>query len=275
MRPRRQGHRECARGSPYDTVAPTFERHRALPDGVAEAVRAAIRDAVGARLRPRFLDLGAGTGRIGRAFVAAGDDYVGVDLSRGMLREFTQRTDAAGPRPRLVQADGQCLPFAAASFDAVLLVQFWGGGEGWHQVLAEARRVLRSSGALVIGHPLRPPEGVDAQMKLRLASVLGELGIQPDEGKARERGERWLESTAARSRRLIAAAWDAPRSPREFLERHPTGVRFSRLPKPIADEALHRLRRWAIAEFGSLDAVSSERHALEFTIFTFLDEGAR
>ena len=41
--------------------------------------------------RPRLLDLGAGTGRIGWPFVAAGDDYVGVDLSLGMLREFVRR----------------------------------------------------------------------------------------------------------------------------------------------------------------------------------------
>ena len=81
--------------SAYDAVAPTFERYRALPDGVPEEVRAAIRDAIGASPRSRFLDLGAGSGRIGRAFVAAGDDYVGVDQSRGMLHEFTQRAEAA------------------------------------------------------------------------------------------------------------------------------------------------------------------------------------
>jgi predicted RNA methylase len=32
---------------------------------------------VGAK-SPRLLDVGAGTGRIGATFVAAGDDYVGV-----------------------------------------------------------------------------------------------------------------------------------------------------------------------------------------------------
>jgi SAM-dependent methyltransferase len=261
--------------SAYDAAAPTFERYRALPDGVPEEVRAAIRDAIGASPRSRFLDLGAGSGRIGRAFVAARDDYVGVDLSRGMLHEFTQRAEAVGWLPRLAQADGQCLPFADASFDAVLLIQFFGGGRGWRPVLAEARRVLRSSGALVIGRSVMPPEGVDAQMKHRLASVLGELGVQPDERTAREDVQRWLESRAAGGQRLIAAAWSADRTPRGFLDRHPTGVRFSALPEPLREEALRRQRRWAATEFGSLDAVSLERHSLELQVFTFPDEEAR
>ena len=76
--------------SAYDAIAPRFERDRALPDGVAEAVRAAVLGAAAAA-RPRILDLGAGSGRIGAPFVAAGDDYVGADLSLGMLQAFAAR----------------------------------------------------------------------------------------------------------------------------------------------------------------------------------------
>jgi predicted TPR repeat methyltransferase len=79
------------RASAYDTAAPAFDRHRALPDGVPQAIRAAVVAATGAP-SPRLLDLGAGAGRIGRPFVAAGDDYVGIDLSLGMLRERSMPT---------------------------------------------------------------------------------------------------------------------------------------------------------------------------------------
>jgi predicted TPR repeat methyltransferase len=67
---------------PYDAAAATFDRHRKLPEGVAQAIRGAVLRALDL-MRPRLVDLGAGTGRIGRAFVEAGDAYVGVDVSLG------------------------------------------------------------------------------------------------------------------------------------------------------------------------------------------------
>jgi demethylmenaquinone methyltransferase/2-methoxy-6-polyprenyl-1,4-benzoquinol methylase len=115
--------------SVYDAIAPTFDRDRALPTGVPEAIRGCVLDAVNMP-RPRLLDLGSGTGRIGWPFVAAGDDYVGADLSFGMLHAFRDRGDAAH-LPRLVQADGHRLPFADATFDAVMLIQVFGGMQGW------------------------------------------------------------------------------------------------------------------------------------------------
>src|SRR5262249_35110862 len=111
--------------SAYDAVAQGFERHRTLPESVPPAVRAAVLAAVATPV-PRLLDLGAGTGRFGRPFVAAGDDYVGIDLSLGMLREFARSM----ARPRLAQADGERLPFADATFDAALMVQVFGGMRG-------------------------------------------------------------------------------------------------------------------------------------------------
>src|SRR6185295_19234873 len=108
--------------SVYDAAAPTFERHRPLPDGVAEAIRALVLEAADAS-SPRLLDLGAGTGRVGIPFIAARDDYVGVDLSFGMLSEFRRRAGSSAGAPRLVQADGEHLPFRDATFDAIMLIQ--------------------------------------------------------------------------------------------------------------------------------------------------------
>ena len=254
--------------SVYDAVAPSFDRYRALPEGVPETIRAAILDAIGAS-RSRLLDLGAGSGRIGRAFVAAGNDYVGVDLSSGMLRQFKWRAEGNGRMPRLVQADGERLPFPDATFDAVMLIHVFGGRRGWRPLLGEARRVLRAAGALVIGHSVLPPDGVDARMKQRLAAVLGEMGVEPDQTNTRDDVQHWLESTAKGGIRVVAAEWNAARTPRGFLDRHRTGAAFSLLPAPIKEDALHTLRAWAATAFGSLDSVSSERHAFEVRVFTF------
>jgi ubiquinone/menaquinone biosynthesis C-methylase UbiE len=255
----------------YDAAAPTFERHRALPEGTVHAIRAAVLAAIDVP-RPRLLDLGAGTGRIGWPFVQAGDDYVGVDLSFGMLRAFQERIDREDGRvPRLVQSDGQLLPFADAAFDAVLMVQVFGGLRGWRRLLAEARRVLRPPGTLIAGRTMTPDDGVDAQMKAHLAGLLDAMNVTADRMNAREGVEQLLDSSAHSATRVIAAAWDAQRTARGFLDRHRTGARFSTLPDAIKTEALARLADWAMASFGSLDAVSHERHAFELRIFRFHD----
>jgi ubiquinone/menaquinone biosynthesis C-methylase UbiE len=258
--------------STYDAVAPAFDRHRALPDGVVQAIRDAVLAAI-ATPRPRLLDLGAGTGRIGWPFVAAGDDYVGLDVSFGMLRAFRERIG----RPNglaLVQSDGQLLPFADATFDAVLLVQIFGGLRGWRRLLAEARRVLAPAGTLIVGRTVLPEDGVDAKMKERLALLLEEMSVPPDRLNARDQVERWLDASAAVATRVVAARWRAARTPRAFLDRHRTGARFSALPEPIREEALGRLAAWAAGTFGSLDATSREPHAFELRVFTFQERAS-
>jgi SAM-dependent methyltransferase len=255
--------------SAYDTAAPNFNRHRALPDGAAETIRATILASIDVSARPLLLDLGAGAGRIGWPFVAAGDDYVGVDRSLGMLRAFTRRTENNGRALPLVQADGQDLPFRDAVFDAVLLVQIFGGLRGWRRLLAEGRRVLRPAGALVIGRSVAPADGLDARMKRRLAALLDGIGGGAEQTNAREDVERWLNSAAQGGTRTVAASWNAERTPRGFIERHRTGSRFSALPAPVKDEALGELAAWAAATFGSLDAVFCEPHAFELQVFKF------
>jgi ubiquinone/menaquinone biosynthesis C-methylase UbiE len=257
--------------SAYDAAAPSFERHRALPDGVAEAIRAAILAAIHASSRPRLLDLGAGTGRIGWPFVAAGDDYVGADFSFGMLRAFMQRAASDNGRdnaPRLVQSDGELLPFRDATFDAVMLIQVFGAMGGWRRLIGEARRVLRSKGALMIGRSVAPADGIDQRMKQRLASVLGEMGVQA-ESNIRDNVQHWLDSAAREKTHVVAAAWTADRSPRAFLERHRTGARFSALSEPVKEKALRELGTWAAETFGSLDAIFSEPHGFELRIYRF------
>ena len=257
--------------SAYDAAAPTFERHRALPEAVRQAIRAAVLAAL-ASPSPRLLDLGAGTGRIGEAFAAAGDDYVGVDLSLGMLRAFAAR-DYETAAPRLAQTDGERLPFGGATFDAVLLIQVFGGMRGWRRVLAEAIRVLRPDGALVLGRTVAPSDGLDARLRDRLAQILRDLGAAPETKNTREDAQRWLAAQAKRTQLVVAATWTTERTARGFIDRHRTGARFAALPAPVKDAALRRLADWATTAFGSLDAATAEQHAFELKLFQFAPGG--
>jgi len=172
----------------------------------------------------------------------------------------------------LVQADGERLPFANATFDAVMLIQVFGGMRGWRRLLAEVWRVLRSKGALVTGRTVAPADGIDAQMKRRLAAFLGEIGVEPDQKNAHDDVQHWLKSSARSGTCVVEASWNTDRTPRGFLVRHRTGARFSMLPEPVKEEALRKLDAWADATFGSLDAVFSERHVFELRVLKF-EEG--
>src|SRR5258708_15544698 len=98
------------RASPYDAIAPGFDRHRTMPDGVAGAIRSAILASTAGPRPPRLLDLGAGTGRIGWPFVAAGDDYVRVGLSDRLLCAFKQRLGRTYRAPPPARRSGRA-PF--------------------------------------------------------------------------------------------------------------------------------------------------------------------
>jgi SAM-dependent methyltransferase len=259
------------RASEFDAVADDFDRFRAWPDGVAESIRTAMWQALGGVAGRCVLDLGAGTGRVGGAFITAGDAYIGVDASARMLARFSEKVASrGGPIPALVQADGRALPLPSAAFDAVLLVQVLSGAPGWRGILSEARRVLRRGGGLVLGKAIGPPGGVDARMRDRLALILADLGVERHRrGTGRDDALAWLAAAAHRVSSVVAARWESTRSPRDFLARHGTGARFASLPQPLKEEALGRLAEWAVAAFGALDTPLLEQHAFSMDIGFF------
>lgn len=250
--------------SSFDRTATAFDRHRALPAGVAEAIRAAVWKTTGKSPKASVLDVGAGTGRIGRAFVEAGDFYVGVDLSWEMLREFAAHNPAAS----LIQADGSRLPFSGCAFDLVMLMQVLSGSERPSRLLDEVLRILTLHGAVVAGQTVMPSSGVDAQMKHTLDLFLKETGLVMHEPKkSRGQGLAWLEAHASQYTRVTAAKWMAERTPRQFITRHRTGARFAALPTGVQEKALNELSTWAEKTFGALDKKSVEEHSFELEVF--------
>jgi hypothetical protein len=123
----------------------------------------------------------------------------------------------------------------------------------------------------VIGKTVGPEDGTDAMLKARLVAILEELGV-PAEEKQTGKALSWLESVAEEKQVVEAASWTSQRSPRGFLDRKPTGAKFSELPIDVRDEALRRLTDWATATFGSIESVRPEAYAFELTIFRFSGE---
>jgi arsenite methyltransferase len=107
-------------------------------------------------LRPgeHALDIGSGPGFLACEMAAAiGPEgrVVGIDPSESMLALSARRERAAGSAPVEFRAgDALALPFADESFDVAVSTQVYEYVADMPRALAEARRVLRSGGRLLV-----------------------------------------------------------------------------------------------------------------------------
>jgi ubiquinone/menaquinone biosynthesis C-methylase UbiE len=91
----------------------------------------------------RLLDVGCGTGAHTAAFVEAGWEAIGVDVSTEQLRLARARC------VDVVQADATALPFADATFDAAVSVFTHTDMDDFAEAMRETARVLRPGGRFV------------------------------------------------------------------------------------------------------------------------------
>ena len=133
----------AANASDWDTI-------RALH--VAEgAVEAAMREAIGERPFDSLLDLGTGTGRLLELFAPLYVRAVGIDASADMLAVARANLDRAGVANAQVRlGDIYNLPFGRNAFDVVTIHQVLHYLDDPERALAEAARVLRPGGRLLI-----------------------------------------------------------------------------------------------------------------------------
>jgi ubiquinone/menaquinone biosynthesis C-methylase UbiE len=104
-----------------------------------------------------LLDVGTGEGQIARLACRLGLAAVGVDPTRGQLQ--AARSRAGGPR--YTRAVAEALPFADASFDAVLATLVFEHIGPYREAIAEVGRVLRPGGRFLffLNHPLLQTPG--------------------------------------------------------------------------------------------------------------------
>ncbi|HEX5714634.1 MAG TPA: class I SAM-dependent methyltransferase [Thermoanaerobaculia bacterium] len=251
-------------GSPtsFDAQAADFDRRVGLPEADCRAVAAAVLGVGQAGPGGLVVEIGAGTGMIGRWFLAPPDHhavrYAGLDVSRGMLEVFRRRS----PRAPLVQADGmKTWPLPAASVNVIF------SSRAIHllpreHVVGEALRVA-PRGALVIGRVERQPESVKARLAREMRRRLRDLGFSPRDAGSRRLLQALLDEGARDLERTEVVRWPARQTPREALDQWSgkEGLGGIVLPPGIQEEVLRELEAWALETFGGLDLLQNTEEA--------------
>lgn len=134
----------------FSENAPRWDEIRSMYVPEAE-VEACVKDLLGKADVSNLLDIGTGTGRILEVMAPQVRNGVGIDLSHEMLAVARVNLGKAGLEHCQVRhGDMYELPFGDASQDAVIFHQVLHYAEEPEAAIAEAARVLRPGGRLVV-----------------------------------------------------------------------------------------------------------------------------
>lgn len=149
------------------------------------------------RAAGRVLEVGIGTGA-NLDLYPPGIQLTGIDISAKMLARARRRAARLGSHARLQQADVEQLPFADATFDAVVATWVFCAVADPLRGLREVRRVVRPDGQVLLLEHVRPANPLAACLALFLSPVIRRLiGAEAD---------RRTEDTVARSGLRIVEA---------------------------------------------------------------------
>lgn len=134
----------------FNSRAEDWDAVRSLHVAEAEVERAIVR-VLGGGAVGRLVDIGTGTGRMIELLGGEAASITGIDRSPEMLRLARAKTAAAGlDRADLRQGDMYALPLDDGAADTVLLHQVLHYAQAPAAAIAEAARLLRKGGRLLV-----------------------------------------------------------------------------------------------------------------------------
>lgn len=253
----------------FDRAAGYYDATRPLPTAVAEQIANAIVALSAATPNTRFLEPGAGTGRIAMPLVERGYSYTGVDISQEMLDVFRRKVEGRTHRLELLEADVTALPFAPASFDVALVTHVLHLVPDWQRGLEEIRRVLTPDGVFLYCQEKGWRRPAQEEFERRWQEILAGLGVTLLRvGAGTDDVIGVLRSEGAELQSVDVAEWQAQETVRERLSNYASRVYSMhwQVPDEVFPLAMEELRRWVKERYESEDELLSSPATFEITV---------
>lgn len=237
----------------FDDQADSYEARAGLPVAIARAVAGQIAD--GLADEGVVVDVGAGTGTIGRHLVAAGARYVALDASQAML-DVLAASLPTGARATLHVVDADApWPLADRSAARILF------SRSLHQLSIdharrEAQRIAAPLGRVYVGRVKKADDSVAERLRRQMQQLLREQGVQ---GRGGDRaGREFLSAWVAEGGRALptwqSEPWTESRSVAASIAhwRDKEGLGGRTVEAGTKRAILDALSAWAERELGDV-----------------------
>lgn len=255
----------------FDRAATFYDQTRGIPLDAETWLAQTLREHTEIRAGSRVLEIGVGTGRIALPLVRANQyRYTGVDLSRDMMAVL--RSKAADLPIALATADITRLPFADATFDAVVAVHIFHLVSDAPAAMDEARRVLRPNGVLLHGYNERDPASAVARLREAMTESVQANRFRAAAGLIEKDHLRaaLLEQRFGAPRTIATPHWQTETTAQQVIDKF--GARIWSCTWPLSDEqiatAVEHGTAWALHEFGRLDAPLVDEERFMWEVYT-------
>ncbi len=192
----------------------------------------------------KVLDVATGTGNVAVPLARRGGVVTGVDIAPNLLEQARERAKSEGLTIMLDEGDAEALPYADASFDAVVTMFGAMFAPRPELVAKEFARVLKPGGFLAMAN-WNPESFTGAMFRTGSKHAPGPAGLAPPVlwGVPATAHERLAGGFADIETRLIPVDFDLPMSPAQTVDYFrtyfgPTKMSFSRLDE-AGQAALH------------------------------------